>query len=135
EAQRSFAERRAFEHATGLTRVEAEHPEAYPRLLEIVEAYGAERGLTDRREAARRWHDEVWRPLSRRIRQLGLARRFPGDRSADILVKVATFRDAARAEGRALDWPEALEEFARANEAPGGGPGDEAPRRRALPLS
>ena len=134
EAQRAFAERRAFERATGLTRVEAEYPDAYRRLLEIVETYGAERGLSDHREAARRWFGEVLRPLSRRIRQLGLARRFPGDRSADILVRVSDFRDAARAEGRALDWPEALEEFARANEAPGGGPGDEALRRRALPL-
>jgi nucleotide-binding universal stress UspA family protein len=134
EAQRAFAERRAFERATGLTRVEAEHSDTYGRLLEIVEAYGTERGVTDRREGARLWYGEVWRPLSRRIRQLGLARRFPGDRSADILVRVAAFRDAARAEGRELDWAEALEEFARANEAPGGGPGDEGLRRRTLPL-
>ena len=134
EAQRSFAERRAFERATGLTRVEAEHPDTYGRLLELIQAYGAEHEQADPREAARRWYSEVWRPLSRRIRQLGLVRRFPGDRSADIMVRVAAFRDRALADGRQLDWPEALEEFARENEAPGGGPGDDALRRRALPL-
>jgi nucleotide-binding universal stress UspA family protein len=133
EAQRAFAERRAFERATGLTRVEAAHPDSYARLQTIVDDYGAEQGLSDRREAARRWYGDVWRPLARRIRQLGLTRRFPGDRSADILVRVAELRGAAD-DGRQPDWPAALEEFALANEAPGGGPGDAALRRRSLPL-
>src|SRR5437870_1669285 len=106
EAQRAFAERRAFERATGLTRVEAAHPDSYAHLQAVVDGYGAEQGLGDRREAARRWYGDVWRPMARRIRQLGLTRRFPGDRSADIMVKVAELRDAAAAEGRTLTWPE-----------------------------
>src|SRR5207245_10573111 len=40
EAQRAFAERRAFERATGLTRVEAAHPDSYAHLQAIVDGYG-----------------------------------------------------------------------------------------------
>jgi nucleotide-binding universal stress UspA family protein len=134
EAQRGFAERRAFERATGLTRVEASQPDSYARLQQMAEEYGAAAGFTDRREGARRWYTEVFRAMARRIRQLGLSRRFPGDRSADIVVRVADVRERERAAGRELDWLEALEAFARENEAPGGGPGDESLRRRQLPL-
>jgi hypothetical protein len=60
-------------------------------------------------------------------------RRFPGDRSADIFVRLADFRAGEASEGEPLDWPTALERFAEAHRAPGGGPGDR-PRRRVLPL-
>src|SRR5205814_6086544 len=46
EAQRAFAERRAFERATGLTRVEAAHPPTYGRLQRIVDDYVAASDLT-----------------------------------------------------------------------------------------
>jgi nucleotide-binding universal stress UspA family protein len=133
EAQRAFAERRAFERATGLTRIEAAHPGSYHRLQQIVEEYVASSDIPDRRDAARRWYGETYRPLVRRIRQLGLVRRFPGDRSADIFVRLADFRAGQAGEGEPLDWPAALERFAEAHAAPGGGPGDR-PRRRTLPL-
>lgn len=133
EAQRAFAEKRAFERATGLTRIEAAHPDSYHRLQHVIEEYGAELGIADRREAGRRFYVQVFRPLAHRIRQLGLARRFPGDRSADIFVRLADFRAGEAGEGEQLDWPAALERFAAAHAAPGGGPGDR-PRRRVLPL-
>lgn len=134
-AQRAFAERRAFERTTGLTRVEAASSGTYKQLDQLVQDVAASDGALDRREAARRWYTQVFRPLARRIRQLGLARRFPGERSADILARVAAFRAAESARvGREIGWPEALELFAIANDAPGGGPGDTRPARRpALP--
>ena len=131
EAQRAFAEKRAFERATGLTRIEAAHPDTYHRLQLVVEQEAPD-GSADRREAARRWYGGVYRPLVRRIRQLGLVRRFAGDRSADIFARLADFRAGLAAEGETLDWPSALERFAEAHAAPGGGPGDQ-PRRR-LPI-
>lgn len=136
-AQRAFAERRAFERTTGLTRVEAARPESFQRLTQIVDDFVIAEGVPDRREGARRWYNRIFRPLVRRIRQLGLARRFPGDRSADIVAHLADFRAAESAlHERQLDWLEALELFARAHAAPGGGPGDVRPsrRRRSLPL-
>lgn len=140
EAQRSFAERRAFERSTGLTRVEAAHPTSYGRLRELAEEYATVSGAApsalgvtpERREGIRRWYTQVFRPLARRIRQLGLARRFPGDRSADIVARVADLRDAERGAGRELDMAQALELFAIQNEAPGGGPGDQPRRRLSL---
>jgi len=134
EAQRAFAERRAFERETGLTRVEANHPASYERLRAVIGEYAAASGLADRREAARHWYGQVYRPIVRRIRQLGLVRRFPGDRSADIFARLADFRaEQVKETGTPLDWSEALDKFAAAHAAPGGGPGD-APRRRRLPL-
>jgi nucleotide-binding universal stress UspA family protein len=134
EAQRAFAERRAFERETGLTRVEANHPASYERLREVIGEYAAASGLADRREAARRWYGQVYRPIVRRIRQLGLVRRFPGDRSADIFARLADYRaEQGKETGTPLEWSEALDRFAAAHAAPGGGPGD-TPRRRRLPL-
>jgi len=134
EAQRAFAEKRSFERETGLTRVEAARPDTYERLRQVVGEYVAATGAADRRDGARRWYSQVYRPIVRRIRQLGLVRRFPGDRSADIFARLADSR-AAQAKQRAepVDWSDALDRFAAEHAAPGGGPGD-APRRRRLPL-
>jgi nucleotide-binding universal stress UspA family protein len=113
EAQRVFAERRAFERATGLTRIEASLPGAHKRLEEIVRAEVEEYGTIDFREGARRFYGRVYRPLVRRIRRLSLARHFPGERSADLVVRLADFRaNETRNLGRPLDWDEALDRFA-----------------------
>lgn len=112
EAQRAFAQRRAFERSTGLTRVEARHAETYERLAALIAEYQAERQIADRLLAARQWYETWYRPLVRRIRQLGLGRYFPGERSADIVARLAEFRAAELARtGEPLDWATALQRF------------------------
>jgi nucleotide-binding universal stress UspA family protein len=132
QAQRVFAERRAFERATGITRIEAAHADTYNRLEALIAHYAAEHAIPDRRDAGRRWYQEIWRGLSPRIRQLGLARLFPGERSADILLRIADFKRELEARGEtALTWPEALERFAAEHGLGGRGA---AERRRSLSL-
>ncbi|HLG50095.1 MAG TPA: universal stress protein [Chloroflexota bacterium] len=116
QAQRVFAERRAFERATGLTRIGAALPGQYPRLEELIRAFAREQGIEDLREAAQRWESEVYRPIARRIRQLRIGQRFPGERTADIFVRVATLREEARqADGHPVDWNEALARLVEAH--------------------
>jgi nucleotide-binding universal stress UspA family protein len=129
QAQRVFAERRSFERATGVTRIEAAKADTYGRLEELIARYGTEQGLPDRRDAGRRWYAQVWRPISRRIRQLGLARRFPGERSADIFVRVAEQkRQVEERDSQPIEWTDAVDSFAASVGAPGSG----ARRRPAL---
>jgi nucleotide-binding universal stress UspA family protein len=129
QAQRVFAERRSFERSTGVNRIEAAKAETYARLDELIGAFGAESGLADRRDAGRRWYSQVWRPLSRRIRQLGIARRFPGERSADVLVRIADHkRQLEEREGRKIEWDGALDGFAASLGVPN------SSARRRLPL-
>jgi len=109
QAQRVFAERRAFERATGLTRIGAVLPGQYPRLEEMIRAFAREHALDDLREAARRWEGEVYRPVARQIRALRLIQRFPGERTADVFVRIARLRDEeATKTGQPLDWDEAV---------------------------
>ena len=129
QAQRVFAERRSFERATWVMRIEAAKAETYARLETVIAEFGAASGLPDRKDAGRRWYSQVWRPVSRRIRLLGLARVFPGERSADILVRVADHKRAMEErEGRPVEWSEALESFAETVGASG------TTARRRLPL-
>src|SRR5262245_32031274 len=117
DAQRVFAERRAFEQATGLVRVEAARPGSLPRIEAAIRrsAAGGELGL-----AARRWYARTYRPIVRRIRQLGLAALFPGERSADLVARLADIREATRgADGRRLSWEEALDRPAPARSTGG----------------
>lgn len=119
QAQRVFAERRAFERATGLTRIGAVVPGQYARLEELIRSYAEEHGLDDLREAAQRWEAEVYRPVAREIRALRLTQRFPGERTADVFVRVAALRDeAARANGRAPDWKDAVAALVAADHSP-----------------
>jgi nucleotide-binding universal stress UspA family protein len=128
QAQRVFAERRSFERATGITRIEAAKSETYARLEELIAHFGDANGLADRRDAGRRWYTQVWRPVSRRIRQIGIARRFPGERSADVLVRIAEHkRQVEERDGHAIEWTEAVDRFA---ESVGIAPA----ARRRLPL-
>ena len=117
EAARTFAERRAFERSTGLEDVGASHPESYERLSAMIEAYRQEQGMTDYRDAARRWYGQVFRPLWHRVRERRLTRYFPGDRSADFVARLGAWRAETGADGTsetgapALSWDEALDRF------------------------
>jgi nucleotide-binding universal stress UspA family protein len=108
QAPERFAARREFEHLTGLTEVGAAHPESYRILLETIERYQQEQGLDDLERAARRWWAEVFRPLWQTIRARQLAAAFPGERSADLVARLAVWRAA---EAPDLDWLEALDKF------------------------
>jgi nucleotide-binding universal stress UspA family protein len=111
EAPERFAARRAFERATGLTEVGAAHPESYGILLEAIERYREEQGLDDLQRAARRWFVEVFHPLWEAIRARQLIAAFPGDRSADLIARLAMWRAA---EAPDLDWQTALDRFVEA---------------------
>ena len=103
------AERRAFERATGLYRIGATMPGSYPRLEELIRLYAEEQGLRDLHEAATQWESTIYAPLAEKIRTGALIQRFPGERTADVFVRAAEYRDEASAEGRQLSWDEALE--------------------------
>jgi nucleotide-binding universal stress UspA family protein len=108
-AQRVFSERRAFEQATGLTRIGAGVPGAYPQLERMIRDFAEEREIDDLRDAARRWESEVYRPGARFIHAARLTRLFPGERTADVFVRVIAWRQAnPKPNGELLDWDEAI---------------------------
>jgi len=112
DAQQLFTARRTFERATGLTSVGAARAESYPQLDRLIDEFQQGREFSDHREAAERWRVSVYGDLIRRIRALRLNRFFPGERSADIVVRVARHREAMCAhEGREITWDEALYSF------------------------
>lgn len=109
QAQRVFAERRAFEQATGLTRIGAVLPGQYPYLEDMIRTYAEENSLDDLYQAAQRWESEVYRPVARRIRSLHLSQRFPGERTADVFVRVARLRaEESGKDGELLPWEDAI---------------------------
>lgn len=108
QAPERFAARRAFERATGLTEVGAARPESYRTLLDAIERYRLEQGLDDLQRGAGRWFGEVFRPLWQTIRARQLTTQFPGDRSADLIARLAAWRAA---EAPDADWLEALDRF------------------------
>lgn len=119
EQQRLFSERRAFERATGLTRVGANRPETYRRLERLIRDYAAEVGMAEEvddeatlKNAARRWYSNVFYPTAQRIRAARLSESFPGERTADIFVHLADFRVRDAEQGRPeLPWDEATQRF------------------------
>jgi nucleotide-binding universal stress UspA family protein len=111
QAPERFAARRAFERASGLTDVGAARPESYRILLDAIERYRHEQGLDDLDRAARRWFAEVFRPLWQAIRARELIAAFPGDRTADLIARLAVWRQAEAPE---LDWATALDRFVEA---------------------
>lgn len=114
EAQRGFIARRAFERATGLTRIGASNPDTYGQLQTMIAAWNR-RHMPEapRREAAERWYAKVFRPQAKRIRALRLNRSFPGERTADIFVRAAAFRVAESARrGQKVSREDALQRFA-----------------------
>lgn len=114
EAPERFAARRAFERTTSLTEVGASRPDTYAILLEAIERYRHEQGLDDIQLAARRWFREVFRPLWEAIRARQLSAVFPGDRSADLVARLALWRELQAPQ---LDWLAALERFSAAHAA------------------
>jgi len=109
EAQRVFAERRSFECSTGLMRIGAARAGQYPALEEMIRIYALEHAIEDPREAARRWETEIYRPAARQIHALRLTQQFPGERTADVFVRMAAWRDEHhKRNGELLDWDEAL---------------------------
>jgi nucleotide-binding universal stress UspA family protein len=108
QAPERFAARRAFERATGLTEVGAARPESYGVLLDAIEQYREQQDLVDVQLAARRWFTDVFRPLWQAIRARELIAAFPGDRSADLVARLALWRAANAPD---LDWSAALEQF------------------------
>jgi nucleotide-binding universal stress UspA family protein len=111
QAPERFAARRAFERASGLTDVGAARPESYRILLDAIERYRHEQDLDDLDRAARRWFAEVFRPLWQAIRARELIAAFPGDRTADLIARLAVWRQAEAPE---LDWATALDRFVEA---------------------
>ena len=108
QAPERFAARREFERATGLTEVGAAHPESYRILLNAIERYREDQRLDDLQHAARRWFGQVFRPLWQAIRTRELTTAFPGDRSADLIARLATWRAT---EAPDCDWLQALDRF------------------------
>jgi|SRR5947209_4097125 len=96
QATELFVARHEFEAATGLTEVGGARPETYPALLRQIEAYQTERGINDRRVAARRWYAEVFRPRWRSIRAQPMSTIPPGDRTADIIARESQSREAEK---------------------------------------
>ena len=114
QAQRVFAERRAFERSTGLTRVGAARPGTYSRIEARIREFGESKGISHElvKDVARSWEAEEFRPVSRRIRSLRLGTYLPDQRTADIFVAAADFRDQeSERESRLLTWDEALTRF------------------------
>ena len=112
QGQRVFVERRAFENATGLTRIGAALPGSYPRLEDLIREFAEARGLDDLEYAAAVWEAEVYRPVATRIRRLRLRQRLPGQRTADIFVQIADCRDREQERlGQTLGWEEAISHF------------------------
>jgi len=116
QAPERFAARREFERATGLTEVGAARPESYRTLRDAIEHYRQEQCLEDLPQAARRWFGEVFRPLWQTIRARQLTAAFPGDRSADLIARLAVWRAAEAPE---LDWQLALDQLIEAHNLAG----------------
>src|SRR5581483_5937211 len=86
--------------------------ESYRRLGQMIEAYRAEHGIANYRDAAQRWDGQVFRPLWQRIRKERLTRYFPGDRSADFVARLGAWWAESSPDGASPpDWNEALDQF------------------------
>jgi hypothetical protein len=112
QAQRVFAERRAFERATGLTQIGAGQPGTYAQIECMIRDFAREGSHEDLRQTARIWESEVYRPVARRIRALRLGQYSPDQRTADVFVGVAGVRQLEEEKtGHPVDWEEALSWF------------------------
>jgi nucleotide-binding universal stress UspA family protein len=105
EASREFAARHTFELQTGLMTIEAARPQTYSVLLGIINAGSGEQSTGDARAQAQRWCAEVYQPLWRTARLRGVARLFPGERTADIIARCLTWWAETSSSGRDLPAP------------------------------
>ena len=112
EAQRIFTERQRFERATGLTRIGLARPGSYARLEEWIHEFAEQHKIGDLRDAARRWYADVFRPLQQRVRAKRLTQHFPGERTADVVLRLTDHRRLETQRlGRDLTWDEVLASF------------------------
>jgi nucleotide-binding universal stress UspA family protein len=115
EAQRIFTERQRFERATGLTRIGLARPGSYARLEELIHEYAEQHDIKDLRDAARGWYSEVFRPAQLAVRARRLTQFFPGERTADVVLRLEDHRRLeAQRQGRPTEdysWRDALETF------------------------
>ncbi|HEX2032808.1 MAG TPA: universal stress protein [Chloroflexota bacterium] len=65
-------------------------------------------------EQARHWYYTFFQPLAQQIRAKRLRQSFPGERTADILVRLWDFRTEEARLGHEVSWSMALEHFAAA---------------------
>jgi nucleotide-binding universal stress UspA family protein len=100
-----FAARTEFEHATGLKDIGAARPATYAKLLRTIQAYAHDEGIAELELAARRWQGRVFRPLWHDIRAREVGAAFPGERTADIIARLAVWRERTPSSS----WPQALE--------------------------
>ena len=118
-AQRLAAARRAFELNTDVTRVGASLWETYGRLRERIHEYASEHALPDLRTAASHWYAKEFRPAQLRLMADRLCEYFPGERTADIFVRVGDRRRAeSEQRGQECSWTEALDRFREASTSP-----------------
>jgi nucleotide-binding universal stress UspA family protein len=99
-----FAARTEFEHRTGLIELGATRAESYQVLLRAIEQFARDERISELPLAARRWEMNVYRPLWHAIRTRELAAAFPGDRTADVVARLAELREQT-----GVDWYDALE--------------------------
>jgi hypothetical protein len=122
ESAEVFAERRQFERATGLTRIGATRVGHYPAIASLIREFAED--LTEREAslgglsgnplyaAASRWQFEVYTPISKALKDAKVARCFPSERTADVFVHLATYRqELAERTGSQVTWKDALERF------------------------
>lgn len=112
-AQELFSSRRAFERDTGLLYIGAARAETYHRLRPLIDEYAKSHGGQDPVDlavAARRWYAQEFRPNQLKLRAARLTERFPGERTADLFVRLAELRRSP--DGDPPDWDEALTRFA-----------------------
>ena len=111
DAARALTRRVQFEQETGLLQVGANRAESYDWLQEAIRGYAAAHGLTDLPAAARRWSEEVFFPLWRRIRAEGLTCLFPGERPADLLARLIAWQVDRTGTACPSSWEGALAAF------------------------
>jgi nucleotide-binding universal stress UspA family protein len=109
QPHRVFVEQRRFELATGLKDIEAVRSGTYPLLGQLIADYARGLGLSDLPSAAVKWQSEVFGPLWQRSHDPNVRRLFPGDRGADIIARLATWRAAVG--NQSPDWPATFDQF------------------------
>ena len=114
QAAALFAARAGFEHATGLTDVGAARAETYTVLQRTIAAFARQEGIAELGRAACRWEGSIYRPLWREIRARQVCALFPGERTADIVARLARWREETSRDS----WTEALAAVARATPTP-----------------
>ncbi len=119
-----YYERKHFEEQTGLTRIILTELWRYPRLLEVIKAYGAYVSTqlsrdVELQESAKLWYRDEYQPIARRIRETNLIKALPGRTVGDIFFDVLQYQtEHSRERGRSMTLDEAFYSFAREHPMP-----------------